>query len=57
VVVTLKHGATKDSIDQLSWKIAKQVRLQGVNTRKYCGKIELKEDSLKIQKRLRGEWE
>ncbi len=56
MVATLKQGATKEYIDELLKKIANEIRPKGVNTRKYCGVIELKEDSLKIQKRLRDEW-
>ncbi len=29
---------------------------KGVDTKKYCGVIKLKEDPLAIQKRLRDEW-
>ncbi len=29
---------------------------KGVNTLKYCGTIQLKEDALVIQKKLRDEW-
>lgn len=56
MVATLKRGATKEYIDELLKKIADKTPHKGVNTRKYCGVIELKEDPLKIQKRLRDEW-
>ncbi len=29
---------------------------KGVDTKKYCGTLKLKEDPLAIQKRLRDEW-
>ena len=38
--------------------ILKKLRKKkGVNTKKYCGTIKLKEDALLIQKQLRDEWE
>jgi len=57
MVATLKQGATKEYIQKLLNKLSKETRLKGVNTLKYCGKIQLKEDALLIQKRLRDEWE
>lgn len=56
MVATLKKGATKEYIDELLKKIANEIRTKGIDTRKYCGELELKEDSLKVQKRLRDEW-
>ena len=32
-------------------------KLPGLDAKKYCGTIKLKEDSLKYQKRIRDEWE
>ena len=57
MVATLKYGATKEFIQNLLDKISKETHSQGVSTRKYCGTIKLKEDALKIQNRLRDEWE
>lgn len=54
MVLTLKQGASKKYIDELLNIIAMEIRSKGVNTKKYCGVIQLKEDALAIQKRLRS---
>lgn len=35
----------------------KKVKLKGLDAKKYCGKLIIKEDPVKIQRRLRDEWE
>jgi len=57
MVAILKKGASKKSIRKLLDKIAKDLPSRGIDAQKYCGLIQLKEDSLIIQKRLRDEWE
>ena len=52
-----KKGATKEDISAIQKKIAKRYKPQGVDTKKYCGIINLKEDPMDIQKQLRDEWE
>jgi hypothetical protein len=54
MVLVLKKGASKKEMDNISSKL--QV-VKGVNTKKYCGTIKLKEDPLTIQKQMRDEWE
>ena len=55
MVITIKKGTKPEKINsQLSKLIDKK---SGVDTRKYCGVIKLKEDAMKIQKRMRDEWE
>lgn len=54
MVMVLKKGATKKQIDDLSKKLFKKTT--GVNTKKFCGVIKLKEDPLTIQKQMRNEW-
>ncbi|MBL1280489.1 MAG: hypothetical protein COA33_009465 [Fluviicola sp.] len=56
MVAILKQGATKEYIQNLLDKIYKEVRTNGVDTKKYCGKINLKMDALDIQKGMRDEW-
>jgi hypothetical protein len=54
MVLILKKGDSEQSIAIL----LKKMRIKkGVNTKKYCGSIKLKEDALTIQKQLRDEWE
>ena len=54
MVLVLKKGAGKNEMDNIS---AKLQFVKGVNTKKYCGTIKLKEDPLAIQKQMRDEWE
>jgi len=53
MVLVLKKGATKKEMQSIHKKLQNQV---GVNTKKYCGTIKLKEDPLTIQKKMRDEW-
>jgi len=57
MVTVLKQGDTKKSIKNILEKLAKEMRPMGVDVYKYCGKISLKKDALKIQRELRDEWE
>ena len=54
MVLVLKKGASKKDMEDISVKLR---AIKGVDTRKYCGAIKLKEDPLVIQKQMRGEWE
>ena len=40
-----------------NWLLQEALKTKGVNTHKYCGLISLKETPLKIQRKLRDEWE
>jgi hypothetical protein len=42
---------------ELYKKKLKSIKPNGINAKKYCGKIELKKDPLIIQKEIRDEWE
>ena len=53
MVLVLKKGATKKEMENITKKLQKSL---GVNTKKYCGTIKLKEDPLSIQKQMRDEW-
>lgn len=55
MVMTIKYGASKRSILSLLKELAEK-HGKGIDTKKYCGKIKLKKDPLKIQKELRDEW-
>lgn len=54
MVHILKKGATKQDMQDIDKKLQKKT---GVNTKKYCGTIHLKQDPLDIQKQLRDEWQ
>jgi hypothetical protein len=53
MVLVLKEGSSKKEMDDISEKLKAD---RGVNTKKFCGVIKLKEDPLAIQKKMRGEW-
>ena len=57
MVSVLKSGATRDNMNELLKKLEKRKRLKGVDAKKYCGELKLKEDALELQKSLRDEWE
>jgi len=54
MVLVLKKGASKKEMESIA---AKLQFTKGVDTKKYCGTVKLKEDPLVIQKRMRDEWE
>lgn len=56
MVLVLKKDASKKEIDAIRKKI-NRLPNKGVDTKKYCGVIKLKEDPLEIQKKMRNEWE
>jgi hypothetical protein len=53
MVIIIQQGTTKEKLDTLLKKLKIK---KGVNAKKYCGVIHLKEDPLAIQKQLRDEW-
>lgn len=57
MVMTIKQGATKNSIRSILENLAKELKPKGVDVYKYVGKINLKKDALNIQRELRDEWE
>ncbi len=56
MVLVLKKGASKKEIAAIRKKLDK-LPVKGVDTKKYCGVIKLKEDPMEIQKKMRDEWE
>ena len=56
MVLVLKNGASKKEIAALRKKL-NQLPGKGIDTKKYCGVLKLKEDPLVIQKKMRDEWE
>jgi hypothetical protein len=57
MVLVLKKGASKKDIEALRKKLERRRTSKGVDTKKYCGVIKLKEDPLVIQKKMRDEWQ
>lgn len=56
MVAILKKGENKKNMQKLLDKLSDK-KSKGVDAHKYCGTIELKEDALKIQKKMRDEWD
>ena len=54
----LKSGATKEEMQAIKRKLAKQSKRRGTGAdlAKFVGIIKLNEDPLLIQKRMRDEW-
>ena len=51
-VITIKKNEKKTTYQ----KKLRQLKSEGLDAIKYCGKIIIKEDAIKIQKQLRDEW-
>ena len=56
MVMTIKKGASKKIISQKLTEAYSTIK-RGFEASKFCGVLNLKEDPLSIQKRLRDEWE
>ena len=54
--LTLKQNSTKKDIQIILDKLRMLPCNKGVNSFKYCGKLNIKEDAIRIQKRLRNEF-
>ena len=57
MVLVLKKGASKKEIASINKKLNMLPARKKLNAKKFCGVIQLKEDPLAIQKRMRDEWE
>lgn len=51
--IVIKKGSDVDSINK---KLSKTLPTNGVDTLQFCGVIVLKEDAMKLQKKMRDEW-
>lgn len=58
MVTRIKKGSTKEEVQAMLEKLINESsKNKGFDAKKYCGAVKFKEDGLKIQKRLRDEWE
>ena len=58
MVTTIKSGASKEEIKFLFLSMAKKKSTKkGFNAYKFCGTVKFNDDGLKIQERMRDEWE
>ena len=55
MVTTIKKGTTREKIRDVLKK--RKAKTKGLDLKKYCGSISLKEDPLEMQKKWRNEWE
>lgn len=56
MVIVIKKGASKRTLDSLLKKAVDSSNAKKLNARKYCGAVKFKEDGLTLQKRWRDEW-
>jgi len=57
MVTVIKSGSSKEEIERVLRSHNRKKKNKGVNVKKYCGILNLKEDPLKLQKDWRNEWE
>ena len=57
MITVIKQGSTQSIINELLIKLFEKKTTKGIDTKKYCGILKMKEDAVKIQKRMRDEWE
>lgn len=57
MVTVLKKGTSQKKFEELLKRLVQDTTNEGVNIRKYAGKLHLKKDPLEIQKEMRSEWE
>jgi len=53
MLLVLKKGASKKEMDETRSKLP---IIKGIDTKKHCGVIKLKENPLIMQRQMRGEW-
>lgn len=56
MVLVIKKGAGKKEIEAVEKKLSNS-KTRGFDSRKHNGVLKIKGDALKIQKKLRDEWE
>ncbi|MFA5806554.1 MAG: hypothetical protein WC879_18125 [Melioribacteraceae bacterium] len=56
MVTIIKKGMHEKEVRSLLARHNRKKK-KGIDLKKYCGVIELKEDPLKLQQKLRDEWE
>jgi hypothetical protein len=53
MVAVIKKGASEKAIGEL---LSKLLDIKGLNAFKYCGILEIQEEPLEIQKKMRDDW-
>lgn len=57
MVMVLKKGSDKKSIQAVLKKVSKKTVKTGLKASQYAGTVKFKEDGLTLQKRWRDEWQ
>lgn len=57
MVTTIKSGSSKKEINQLLEVYYKMKSKVGIDLKKYCGAIDLKDGPIELQKKWRDEWD
>ena len=57
MVTIIKRGSTKEEIKAKLKQFNEENKQKGIDLKKFCGSIALKEDPLKLQAQWRDEWE
>ena len=58
MVTTIRKGASKKEIQDLFKEVENKKKSgRGFDAYKFCGTIKFDEDALKIQKKMKDEWE
>jgi hypothetical protein len=57
MVTVIRKGTSREAIKSLLVKNLKKGTRKGIDVKKYCGLIQLKDDPIFLQKQWRNEWE
>lgn len=57
MVTILKKGTSRSRIEKILEKIKSKKASKGIDAYKYCGIIELAEDPVEYQRKVRDEWD
>jgi len=58
MISVLKSDSTPEYLDEVLKKLRiRRASKKGINAFKYCGVVELRDNPVSIQKRMRNEWE
>ncbi len=57
MVAILKKGASKKNIKKILEALMENKSTKGFDANRFCGVISLNHDALKLQKKIRDEWQ
>ncbi len=56
MVAVIQQGSDRKAIDVILAKLFKKRKGKGIDAKRYCGVLTLKEDALELQRTMRDEW-